>query len=696
MSKLLIITQKVDKNDQLLGFFIDWIKLFAERFQVVTIFCLEKGQYDLPHNVKVLSLGKDKSRFKLFWLFNFYRFLFRERKNYDSVFVHMNPIWVALGGLLWRFMNKRIFLWYTHKSVTLKLRLAEKFANRIFTASKESFRLPSQKLIITGHGINIDLFAPDKDKKINDDILRILSVGRISPVKNYGTFISAAKILKNENIKFSVTIIGEPALASDRAYLKELHAEIQKAGLNELFDFKGKILYKDLVAFYQSHHLFVHLSRTGSVDKVLLEAMACGMQVLSSNDAAKGFLPVRLIFNDTSPAELAEKIKIVAHQPPDPALREYIVMHHELHHLIAKVSHLMQSDLSKTTLAKMQVVVYPFPFSQKSNRYIDLLYTAVQRQSGVMVQKSSLVGILVWRLRNWRVRHVIHIHWSVMLFGSRFLPKAVLRLIWNVGILSILKLLRVRIIWTMHNLAAHDFSYHQLDRIARWLFRNLANVIILQQRIVANQLAEENPGKTITYIPLGNYINAYGINAGMESVLRRRFGIADSDIVLLSLGLLRPYKHIEQIIDAVLTANVSGVRLIIAGPAKPAYAVQLRAKVANHPTIILVDSYIPDKEISGYFSLADWSVFWYDESTLTSASIMLSLSYGVPVICRNVPAADIITVENGIVFKDQADLIVLLKTLSQRPYPNPADVVDSVRIYDWDKIAEQTVRWYRY
>ena len=48
MEKLLIITQKVDKNDQLLGFFIDWIIRFAQKFDKVTVLCLEKGEFILP------------------------------------------------------------------------------------------------------------------------------------------------------------------------------------------------------------------------------------------------------------------------------------------------------------------------------------------------------------------------------------------------------------------------------------------------------------------------------------------------------------------------------------------------------------------------------------------------------------------------------------------------------------------------
>jgi len=58
--KLLIITQTLDKNDPLLGFFHEWIRKFTEHFEEIIVICLQKGEYDFPGNVKVLSLGKEQ------------------------------------------------------------------------------------------------------------------------------------------------------------------------------------------------------------------------------------------------------------------------------------------------------------------------------------------------------------------------------------------------------------------------------------------------------------------------------------------------------------------------------------------------------------------------------------------------------------------------------------------------------------
>ncbi len=345
--RLLVITQKVDEQDQLLGFFIEWLRrLGAKTF--LSVLCLEKGLYKLP-GISVKSLGKEKRNSKLAQGWNFFRYIIKKSDQYDTVFVHMNPIWAVLGGWYWRLMDKKIIFWYTSGGVTTKLKLAEKFADTIFTASKESFRLFSKKVVVTGHGIDTELFKPDflrsnlKEGISRFDLgeIKILSVGRISPVKNYEIFIDAAKILKDKGLKFLVTVIGEAPLEKDKNYDKNLKSKIKNLKLEDNFIFLGKVNHKNLPTYYQSHDVFVHLSKTGSLDKTILEAMACGMNVLSSNDAARSFLPQDSVFNEDNALELADKIEKISHKNVDGQLRQYVIDNHNLDKLIDKISGLI-------------------------------------------------------------------------------------------------------------------------------------------------------------------------------------------------------------------------------------------------------------------------------------------------------------------------------------------------------------------
>ncbi len=326
----MIITQKVDENDDILGFFVGWIAEFVKHCEKVTVICLQKGESataDLPENVKVLSLGKEQlsavshqpsALQKLKYIFNFYKYILGERKNYDSVFVHMNPEYIILGAPLWKLWRKKIALWYTHKQVDFKLRIAEKLVDKIFSASKESFRLPSRKLKVMGHGINIKQFSISNFQfsNKNENKLEIITVGRIAPVKNLHILIEVADILKNKDFNFIIKVAGAPALESDKVYFEKLKNAVKEKGLGNEVIFVGSIPHGNIPKFYADEDLFVNLSGTGSVDKAVLEAMAAGLLVLTSNEAFRSILPEKYL-TENNPEQIAEKITALSKQEKD-------------------------------------------------------------------------------------------------------------------------------------------------------------------------------------------------------------------------------------------------------------------------------------------------------------------------------------------------------------------------------------------
>lgn len=186
--KLLIITQKVDQNDEVLGFFHRWVEEFSRHCEQVIVICLQSGSYSLPANVRVLSLGKEGGTSKIKYLWRFYQYIIRERKNYDAIFVHMNQVYVILGAILWRCWRKKIALWYTHKQIGLLLWVATRLADKIFTASPQSFNLESKKVIVTGHGLDTEKFyCPNRGR--SDGGCSVVTVGRITRIKNLETLI---------------------------------------------------------------------------------------------------------------------------------------------------------------------------------------------------------------------------------------------------------------------------------------------------------------------------------------------------------------------------------------------------------------------------------------------------------------------------------------------------------------------------
>lgn len=333
--KLLIVTQKVNKDDPILGFFHRWIIEFAKHCESVVVICLEKGVYDLPANVKVLSLGKEDGVSRSRYLRRFYSYIWKERMGYDAVFVHMNPIYVILGGFLWKIFGKKVSLWYTHKNVDWKLRVAEKLVHKIFTASKESFRLVSKKVQVMGHGIDVDVFAPSPDKNRQNN--QIVSVGRISSTKNQLAIIKGFETLKSLGYSGNLNIVGGPITADDIKYDEDLKEYVRSSNLQDFVNFKGPVSPDDVVDMYKQADVFINLSSTGSMDKAVLEAMACNLKVITSNDAFKNILPPENL-TDSMPQDIANKINILSKRPVDSHWREYVISNHSLNSLISHLS----------------------------------------------------------------------------------------------------------------------------------------------------------------------------------------------------------------------------------------------------------------------------------------------------------------------------------------------------------------------
>jgi len=232
-------------------------------------------------------------------------------KKVDLVFIHMCPRYAILAAPFAKLMRVPTVMWFTHRSVNNELRIAHWLVDKVVTASRESFRLKSYKVVITGHGIDTDRFKP-LDVRSEGNTKVILSVGRISPIKDYETLITAADILIKGrnfgNLKF--LIIGGVGTEAQKGYLGMLHRMVADHGLGEYIEFAGPVPHRDIVAYYQNCDLFVNLSHTGSLDKAMLEAMACGNAPITSNEAFTSVLDDyadRLMFDEGSVDGLVEK-----------------------------------------------------------------------------------------------------------------------------------------------------------------------------------------------------------------------------------------------------------------------------------------------------------------------------------------------------------------------------------------------------
>ena len=274
--KLLIVTQKVDKNDPILGFFHRWIEEFARWCESVTVICLEKGKYNLPKNVEILSLGKEAGISKIKYLFNLYKYIWQKRAQYGHIFVHMNQEYILLAGGIWHLMGRKIYLWRNHAKGNIFTDLAVLFSHKVFYTSPHSYTSRFKKSVKMPAGIDTDFFKPDPN--VIREKGSVLLLGRISPVKKVLEFIEWAK-----DRDYKVTIAGS-ILAKDKEY-----GELVLNSLTPKIKYVGPVDQEGAKRLYQSHEIYANFTPAGSMDKTIIEAAACGMKLEVRNPDLKNF-----------------------------------------------------------------------------------------------------------------------------------------------------------------------------------------------------------------------------------------------------------------------------------------------------------------------------------------------------------------------------------------------------------------------
>lgn len=315
--KLLVITQAVDQNDDVLSFFVGWIERLAQRLGTVQVVAQRVGPHRLNDTVQVHSLGKERGAGRLSRQLGLQRLLARillQERSADVILCHMCPEYALAAYPIARAARIPVFLWYTHGQASRRLRLAHRLVDGVLTASKESFPLPSPKAVPTGHGIDLARFRPTEMPSRTEKIL--LSIGRLSPIKAHEVAIRALAILvgKRGMRDVELRIVGEVPMPSQQGYGEELRRMVAAEGLERQVRFVGGVPHAEVQRQLASCDVVVSASRTGSLDKAPLEGMACGRVVLVSGAAfseeVRGFEDL-LMFREDDCVDLADKLTAI-------------------------------------------------------------------------------------------------------------------------------------------------------------------------------------------------------------------------------------------------------------------------------------------------------------------------------------------------------------------------------------------------
>jgi colanic acid/amylovoran biosynthesis glycosyltransferase len=117
---------------------------------------------------------------------------------------------------------------------------------------------------------------PYSKKYVSSKPLKILSIGRAHWIKGYEYALQSCAILKEKKISFSYTIVG----ASTN---EELQFMVTDLGLSEYVILTGKFSQKEVFSLMESSSLLLMPSLEEGIANVVVEAMAVGLPVLSTD-----------------------------------------------------------------------------------------------------------------------------------------------------------------------------------------------------------------------------------------------------------------------------------------------------------------------------------------------------------------------------------------------------------------------------
>ncbi len=191
-----------------------------------------------------------------------------------------------------------------------QFRLANQLTTQIVGVSEDATKLCQQqnernasKMTCIWNGIDLERFQ----YRGPSDSLNAISVGRLSPEKDYGTLLRATKIVLESYPEFQLTLIG------DGQERQKLELIANKLGFKANVRFLGE--RSDVHDQLATAGFFVSSSTTEGISLTLLEAMAVGLPIVTT---AVGGSPEIVVPGETG--------KLVPPQDPEKLAQEMIAM----------------------------------------------------------------------------------------------------------------------------------------------------------------------------------------------------------------------------------------------------------------------------------------------------------------------------------------------------------------------------------
>lgn len=197
---------------------------------------------------------------------------------------------------------------------------------------------------------------------------------------------------------------------------------------------------------------------------------------------------------------------------------------------------------------------------------------------------------------------------------------------------------KVPVVYLIHNVLPHETR--RWDRPVARLALSPASGFIIQAPHEQQKLLDLIPGARISYCSHPVY-QQMSEDFVPKDTARQRLGLPADQLLFLFFGIMRPYKGLIVLLDA-LAQLKEPAHLVIAGEFWEDVA-RYRKQIADlglSERVTLLDRYIPNEEAHLLFSAADALLAPYVGGT-QSGSVELAVGYGLPAIVTDRIAAGI-------------------------------------------------------
>jgi beta-1,4-mannosyltransferase len=334
-----------------------------------------------------------------------------------------------------------------------------------------------------------------------------------------------------------------------------------------------------------------------------------------------------------------------------------------------------------------------------ANPYHSELKASLQSQGVEVLFPGSLRAAYLDHLSGAQKLDVVHLH-ALPYFGSS--PASVGRYTMFFHRVRKFQKLGVKVVWTVHDFQNHDSAYWRIENFVSRRHAGRLDALIAHgptaKRIIETQWGEP-VGSRIQVIPHGNYIGAYK-NGTSGAAARTALGLAPSNLVFLFLGLIRPYKGVEEMVKAFRACEGEDLRLVIAGrPVSDEIKVEVERSIQGDSRVKFFPGDVEADKIQVYANASDVMVLPYLR-VFTSGVAILGMSFGKPCIAPRAGCVPDVMDEKGGALFDPAvsgdlerafqKMIAARTQLAEMGRYN----FDRAKGWDWQTIGRQTAALY--